>query len=169
MEPLASNVFFLAPTARLLQGNYRLLSMDNGDAVFDLDPEHPVGRYEATSDIAQPSPSELRAASNDYPPEILLNYLQLPPLDGRVVSLAQQIAASADNTYDKAAAIERYLRTHFGYTLQLPRTVPRDPVANFLFERKQGHCEYFASSMAIMLRVAGHSLAGGEWFPHRRI
>jgi transglutaminase-like putative cysteine protease len=154
-EPLASNVFFLAPTARLLQGNYRLLSMDTGDAVFDLDPEHPVGRYEATSDIAQPSPGELRAASNDYPPEILLNYLQLPPLDGRVVSLAQQIAASADNTYDKTTAIERYLRTHFGYTLQLPRAVPRDPVANFLFERKQGHCEYFASSMAIMLRVVG--------------
>jgi len=154
-EPLASNVFFLAPTARLLQGNYRLLSMDTGDAVFDLDPEHPVGRYEATSDIAQPSPGELRTASNDYPPEILLNYLQLPPLDGRVVSLAQQIAASTDNTYDKTTAVERYLRTHFGYTLQLPRTVPRDPVANFLFERKEGHCEYFASSMAIMLRVVG--------------
>lgn len=155
MEPLISNVFFLAPIPRLLQGNYRLLSMDNGDAVFDLDPEHPVGRYEATSDIAQPSPAQLRAAPNDYPPEILLNYLQLPRVDGRVLSLAKQITASADNNYDKAAALERYLRTHFGYTLQLPRTVPSDPVANFLFERKQGHCEYFASSMAIMLRTLG--------------
>jgi protein-glutamine gamma-glutamyltransferase len=155
MEPLISNVFFLAPTARLLQGNYRLLSMDSGDAVFDLDPEHPVGRYEATSDIAQPSPAQLRTTPADYPPEILLNYLQLPPVDDRVLRLAKQIVGSADNNYDKAAAIERYLRTHFGYTLQLPRTVPRDPVANFLFERKQGHCEYFASSMAIMLRTLG--------------
>jgi transglutaminase-like putative cysteine protease len=155
MEPLVSNVFFLAPTARLLQGNYRLLSMDNGDAVFDLDPEHTVSRYEATSDIAQPSLGQLRAAAYDYPPEILLNYLQLPPVDGRVVSLAKQITASADNNYDKAAAVEQYLRTNFGYTLQLPRTVPRDPVANFLFERKQGHCEYFASAMAIMLRTQG--------------
>ena len=155
MEPLVSNVFFLAPTARLLQGNYGLLSMDSGDAVFDLDPEHPVGRYEATSDIAQPSPSELRTASNDYPPEILLNYLQLPPVDARVVSLAKEITASADSNYDRAASLERYLRTRFGYTLQLPRTVPRDPVANFLFERKQGHCEYFASAMAIMLRTLG--------------
>ena len=129
--------------------------MDNGDAVFDLDPEHPIGRYEATSDIAQPSPGELRTASYDYPPEVLLNYLQLPRLDSRVVALAKQITASADNNYDKAAAVERYLRTNFGYTLQLPRTVPRDPVANFLFERKQGHCEYFASSMAIMLRTLG--------------
>ena len=41
------------------------------------------------------------------------------------------------------------------YTLQLSRTVPHDPLANFLFERKQGHCEYFASSMAVMLRTLG--------------
>jgi transglutaminase-like putative cysteine protease len=155
MEPLISNVFFLAPTARLLQGNYRLLAMDNGDSVFDLDPEHPIGRYEATSDIAQPGASELRIAGYNYPPEILLDYLQLPAVDRRVVSLAREITASADNNYDKAAAIELYLRTKFGYTLQLPRSVPRDPIANFLFERKQGHCEYFASSMAIMLRTLG--------------
>ena len=31
----------------------------------------------------------------------------------------------------------------------------KDPIANFLFERKQGHCEYFASSMAVMLRTLG--------------
>ena len=155
MEPLVSNVFFLAPTAKILQGNYRLLSMDSGDAVFDLDPEHPVGRYEATSDIAQPGAGELRTASHDYPPEILLNYLQLPPVDGRVVSLAKQVTASSDNNYDKAATIEVFLRKTFGYTLQLPSTVPRDPVANFLFERKRGHCEYFASAMAIMLRTLG--------------
>ena len=155
MEPVISNVFFLAPTARLLQGNYRLVGMDNGDSVFDLDPEHPVGRYEATSDIAQTPASELRSAGSDYPPEILLDYLQLPAVDRRVVSLSKEITASADNNYDKAAAIESYLRSNFGYTLQLPRTVPRDPVANFLFERKQGHCEYFASSMAIMLRTLG--------------
>ena len=155
MEPLATNVFFLAPTPNLLQGNYRLVSMDNGDSVFNLDPEHPINRYDATSDIAQPAPSQLRAAADDYPPDILLNYLQLPRLDARVAPLARQISAAADNNYDKAVAIETYLRTKFGYTLQLPATVPLDPVANFLFERKQGHCEYFASSMAIMLRTLG--------------
>src|ERR1700680_2897879 len=155
MEPLVSNVFFLAPTARLLQGNYSLLSMDNGDAVFDLDPEHPISRYEATSDISQPSPGELRTASYDYPPEMLLNYLQLPSVDRRVVSLAKEITGSADNNYDKAAAVERYLRTHFGYTLQPPRRLRGDPIANFLFERKKGHCEYFCSAMAIMLRTLG--------------
>src|SRR4029077_6665308 len=37
-------------------------------------------------------------------------------------------------------------------TLELPRILTRDPLANFLFVRKKGHCEYFASSMAVMLR-----------------
>jgi protein-glutamine gamma-glutamyltransferase len=152
-EPLASNVFFLAPTAIGLEGNYRLLSMDDGGAVYDLDLEHPIGRYAATSDIAEPSREELRASSNSYPPEILLDYLQLPRLDPRVAALAEQITGSSTNNYDKAVAVETYLRTKFGYTLQLPRTVPRDPIANFLFERKQGHCEYFASSMTVMLRA----------------
>jgi hypothetical protein len=59
----------------------------------------------------------------------------------------------APSNYDKAVAVERYLSTRFGYTLELPRTPPQDPVANFLFERKHGHCEYFASSMAVMLRT----------------
>jgi len=58
-------------------------------------------------------------------------------------------------TADQAAALERYLMTNFGYTLELPRVPPPDPLADFLFARKRGHCEYFASSMAIMLRTLG--------------
>src|SRR5205085_4512471 len=116
------------------------------------DPEHPVGVYQASSVIPQPSPSELRAAFSLYPPEIELNYLQLPPMDVRVPRLAEQVTEQQNNNYDKAAALEKYLRTNFAYTLQLPRVVPADPIANFLFQRKRGHCEYFASSLAIMLR-----------------
>ena len=47
------------------------------------------------------------------------------------------------------------LLTHFTYTLQLSRTPPSDPLAEFLFIRKQGHCEYFAAAMAVMLRTQG--------------
>lgn len=155
MEPVGASVFFLAATPRLLQGNYRLIAIDGGDGVFDLDPERPVSRYEASSLIPQPKASDLRAAAGAYPREIVSNYLQLPGLDPRIASLAEQLTASADNNYDKAVTIESYLRTKFGYTLQLPRTVPHDPLANFLFERRQGHCEYFASSMAVMLRTLG--------------
>ena len=127
---------------------------DPGGAVYNFDNQHAISRYEADSDIAAPTPAELRSAGRDYPPQ-LAAYLKLPPLDPRVPRLASQIIGSATSDYDKAAAIENHLRTRFGYTLELPRTAVKDPIANFLFERKQGHCEYFASSMAVMLRTLG--------------
>ena len=155
LEPVETNVFFLATAPRALKGNYRQIAMDGSGGVFDLDGEHPISTYEAWSDIARPTAAELRAASGTYPPEILLENLQLPPLDARIAQLAQDITASAKNNYDRAAAIERYLLTHFTYTLQLSRSIPQDPIAEFLFVRKAGHCEYFASSMAVMLRTLG--------------
>jgi transglutaminase-like putative cysteine protease len=153
MEPIGVNVFFLAAVPHTLRGNYSLVAIDSGAAIFDLDLEHPVSGYEATSRIKNPDAKLLRTSSDSYPAPALLNYLQLSALNPRIPLLAAQITASADNNYDKATAIESYLRTHFQYTLQLPRTIQRDPLANFLFERKQGHCEYFASSMAVMLRT----------------
>jgi protein-glutamine gamma-glutamyltransferase len=155
MEPVGMNVFFLAGTPESLEGNYGHVAIDDGGAVFDLDPEHPVNRYRASSDVEQTADANLRTAGNTYPPDVLSSYLGLPALDPRIPRLAEQITASADNNYDKARALETYLRTRFGYTLQLSRTLPHDPLANFLFERKQGHCEYFASSMAVMLRTLG--------------
>ncbi len=155
MEPVGMNVFFLAATPESLEGNYRHVAIDDGGATFDLDPEHPVNRYRATSDIGQAPASDLRDAGGTYPPEVLSTYLGLPALDSRIPLLAKQITASTNNNYDRALAVETYLRTNFGYSLQLPRTVPHDPLANFLFDRKQGHCEYFASSMAVMLRTLG--------------
>jgi hypothetical protein len=153
MEPMGTNVFFLASSPNTLTGNYRMVAMDDGGAVFDVDADHPVTTYDAASNIAEPDPVQLRGANAGYSPSVQLNYLQLPVLDPRIPHLAQQITAHADNNYDRAVAVERYLQTHYGYTLQLSRTVPLDPLAEFLFERKQGHCEYFASSMAIMLRT----------------
>jgi transglutaminase-like putative cysteine protease len=152
MEPIGTNVFFLAPWARRVKGAYRTLQIDEGGAVSDLDNQRSVSLYEADSDISTPAPQQLRRAGDNLP-EFALAYLQLPELDSRIPRLAAQITGSASNSYDKAGAIERYLKTHYGYTLQLPRSAVADPLANFLFERKQGHCEYFASSMAVMLRT----------------
>src|SRR5579864_4935233 len=55
MEPIGTNVFFLAPRGRSVGGNYRNLTSDSGGAVYDLDSQHMVSRYEATSDIAGPT------------------------------------------------------------------------------------------------------------------
>lgn len=155
MEPVGTNVFFLAPWAQVIRGDYRMVGADFGGAVYDFDSRRSISRYEATSDIAAPSAQELRGAGNAYPKAIAGKYLRLPALDPRVPQLAAQITRSSKNDYDKAAALEQYLRTRFGYTLQLPQTRLNDPIANFLFERKEGHCEFFASAMAVMLRTQG--------------
>jgi transglutaminase-like putative cysteine protease len=155
MEPIGTNIFFLAPWARNVSGDYRLMDADSTGAVYNFDSTRAVSRYEADSDIAVPSTPELRTAGQNYPAQISATYLRLPSLDPRVPQLAAQVTASAKNNFDKAAALENHLRTRYGYTLQLPRTIATDPIANFLFERKQGHCEYFASSMAVMLRTLG--------------
>jgi protein-glutamine gamma-glutamyltransferase len=151
MEPLGTNVFFLAEKPQRLTGNYRQVSIDSGGAIYDLDVDRPISRYEAESELPAIDSDELKLAPN-LPPSGMDPYLKLPPLDSRIYRLAEEITASAPSNYDKAVALEQYLSTHFGYTLELPRTLPQDPLADFLFVRKRGHCEYFASSMAVMLR-----------------
>ncbi len=167
MEPFVSEVFFLLERPRSLEGNYRVVAEDADADVFDVDPEHPVTRYEADSDIGPGAAP--RANRTDDHPDHLRPYLQLPRLDPRIRPLAENITANATNSFARAAALESYLRSHYGYTLRLSDSRPTDPVADFLFNRKKGHCEYFASSMAIMLRSIGipsrlvNGFSGGEF------
>jgi len=84
-------------------------------------------------------------------------YLQLPPsIPDRVKALGGYLTRGIDDDYKKAEAIEDYLINNYRYTLDtLLRELGDDPVDEFLFETKEGHCELFATSMAIMLRSVG--------------
>ncbi|MCC6389785.1 MAG: DUF3488 domain-containing protein [Bryobacterales bacterium] len=81
--------------------------------------------------------------------------LQLPPLDPRIAALARSLTANMLTDAQRARFLENYLRTHYAYTTELPRRETPDPVADFLFHRRKGHCEYFASALAVMLRSIG--------------
>jgi hypothetical protein len=84
-------------------------------------------------------------------------YLQLPEnLDPRIDRLATQIIleANASNRYDAAKAIESYLQGQYGYSLEMKASGP-DPLADFLFNVRSGHCEYFATAMTVLLRTHG--------------
>lgn len=156
MEPIGTDVLFLAPVAVQLGGRFREIGVDDSGAVFNLDRARMTESYEAVSLLLEPSAERLRLKSNAPAAEIPGIYLQKPEeVDPRVQQLAEQITSGVQSDYDKALAIEKYLSEHYSYTLQLPSETPRDPVSNFLFQRKQGHCEYFASSMALMLRTIG--------------
>ncbi len=168
LEPIGANVFFLAPVVQTLFGNYRELRVDYAGSVFNNDRDRVVSRYEAISDVARPSPQKLRAPEplSADPPQ---SALRLPTLDPRISELARQATQNAATDYDRAAAIESYLTTRYGYTLQLLDAPQADPLAHFLFVRKQGHCEYFSSAMAVMLRTLNiparivNGFRGGEF------
>ena len=149
MEPVGVNVFFLAPHPQLLQGKYRVIGRDSGGAVFNLDPERIIGVYDGWS-LAD---AQATRQTRTDPADVGREYLDLPRLDSRIPQLARQITARVSDDYAKAEAIERFLRSNFTYTLDLPSSRPRDPLAFFLFDRRSGHCEYFASAMAVMLRT----------------
>ena len=125
-------------------------------------PRRASGRQRSDTRPAPASASQPSDASSGSPADVGNpsssddRYLQLPDqLDPRIPELAQQIAGSETTPYLRALAIERYLSTRYQYTLQLPSQPPADPIADFLFHRRRGHCEYFASSMAILLRTLG--------------
>jgi hypothetical protein len=112
--------------------------------------------YQAESLLPIVQPNVARAASTDYSDQMRATYLQLPrSLDPRIPELARRITRTENNPYDRAAALEYYLRRNFAYTLNLTGRAGQDPLAHFLFESRAGHCEYFASAMAVMLRTLG--------------
>lgn len=112
--------------------------------------------YTAYSLIPVFSEEDLRASGTNYPDWVLSRYLQLPKtIPSRVVDLAFELTQNEANNYDKAVAIERFLRT-FPYTLDLPdRPAKVDLVDYFLFNVKMGYCDYYASSMVVLARAVG--------------
>ncbi len=75
-------------------------------------------------------------------------------LDPRIAELARTQLAGEQDPLRAGRRLETWLQSTFRYTLDLPET-EGDPLAHFLFERRAGHCEYFASALAVMLRTQG--------------
>lgn len=99
---------------------------------------------------------ELANANVLYPPAVLERYLQVPEsVPPRVGELAVALTDNADTVHAKAKAVENYLR-RFPYAEDIGAAPPgQDPISYFLFELQSGYCDYYASSMVIMLRLLG--------------
>jgi transglutaminase-like putative cysteine protease len=107
-------------------------------------------RYEVSSFVPYGLPA-MRASLTGLQRE---RYLQLPALDGRIGETARNWAGGAQGL-ERAYRIEKHLHTDFQYSLDQGEDAAKDPLAEFLFVRKKGFCEYFASAMAVMLRTLG--------------
>ena len=153
LEPLDTPVLFAAPRAVGVQGNFPILVKDiYGGISFSRSGERTS--YKVLSDTSLPSERELRSDNDAYPVQFE-NYLQMPgTLDPRISGLAADVTRGYRTRLDAARAVENYLQTQFGYTLEL-KAGGADPLADFLFNVREGHCEYFATAMVIMLRSQG--------------
>ena len=110
-------------------------------------------RYLVVVDRELPDLQALRGRGQQYPVWLTADLAVPADLDPRVRALAERLGAGKDPA-DAAASIERWLTTALRYTRDLPGEVP-DPIADFLFARRAGHCELFSSAMVLMLRSLG--------------
>jgi transglutaminase-like putative cysteine protease len=154
LSDLAQDALFFAGTPQYVRidslvvrrpyGNYSAQFTDARTVSYQV-----YSHLDSTAPVAEPWLVEALA------PDARKVYLQLPRLDPRIPELARNIVHGQSLPAMQALLLEKYLHANYGYTLQLPQVEPDDPLAFFLFHRKKGHCEYFASALAVMLRVIG--------------
>ncbi|MFO7633728.1 MAG: transglutaminase domain-containing protein, partial [Caldilinea sp.] len=113
-------------------------------------------RYIMVSAATDVTVRDLQNTAPDYPAGITDHFLQIPEdFSPAVAQLAREVTAESVSPYDKAMAIETYLRT-IPYDDAIPAPPPgRDPLEYFLFDIQEGYCDYYATAMAMMLRVVG--------------
>ncbi|MEC7242786.1 MAG: transglutaminaseTgpA domain-containing protein [Myxococcota bacterium] len=113
---------------------------------------------------------QLRSTSSSLGDQERERLTSLPDdLDPRIRELARSIAGQEEGPLAKSRAIEKWLKEEFTYTLVPEPGQGRQHLAQFLFETRRGHCEYFATALAVLLRAEGvpavlvSGFYGGEW------
>ncbi len=128
---------------------------DSSTLIVDKDESSSDGlTYQVTSDVPRWSESELRTATGEMPAGVRSRYLELPEgFNPGVRDLAEQVVGAAATPYDKARALQEYLKAgDFTYDLNVPGGHSEDALSTFLFDTKRGYCEQFAGSFAAMAR-----------------
>jgi len=170
LEPLNSRVIFhVRHPAELLVPLPRIEGASTEGFYFPPDRERPD--YRVHSSTQRPTSAEFRAATGDIPPDIAARYLQLPALSERTLELARSWMSAGETPYDGALIVQQHLQQDFTYSLDQPSSGADDPVDHFLFDSQEGHCEFFATAMALMVRSQGtparvvNGFYGGEYNP----
>lgn len=141
----------LRPTSDLFANQTALLQSDLFTAASE------ANLYQIDTYLPTVTVTDLRSASSEYPEEIFNTYLVLPSkLPTRVRDLALEITDGIENPYEKAKAIESYLRTNYPYDLNVPSPPSEQDVTDyFLFDLRRGYCDYYATAMVVLARVNG--------------
>lgn len=148
---------FMAGSPQVVSMDYEILESDDTGG-FRLPGQIPEGFTYGVYSLLEDPPETAQPVFTSYvlSPESRRRDLELPRLlDPRIPELARTFTMGVRTDLERARSIERHLRSDYSYTLEMPAREPDDPLADFLFHRRRGYCEYFASAMAVMLRSIG--------------
>lgn len=171
LEPLDSKVLFHIADAAGIYGDFSTMEAVSTDGFYVPGP--PRRRtYTVYADPSPPDAAVLRGLDPaSAPPTLKARYTQLPPtLSPRVAELAEEWSAGARTPLDRLLLLQETLEG-FVYSLDQTPSAFEDPLLAFLDDVQEGHCEYFASGLAVMARTLGmpsrvvNGFAGAEWNP----
>ncbi len=168
-EAFETDIVFTHGIPRTINGNFRNLRMSPG-FVLKTGKQGGARHFVMQSEVGYPMQSYNLKSPNPESNKYHSRYLQLPEASTRFIQLTERLTRNLNDVPAKAKAILDHLGNGFSYTLE--KKAPEagvSPIDDFLFRRKKGHCEYFASAMTLLLRQAGvaarmvNGFAEGEW------
>lgn len=168
-QPIDTNVIFSANTP-VAFGDLpfrNLFSVNN--SYFHSGPFSNNTKYTAYSDLNIPGRDKLINASGKLPRGILIKYTKPFNVSRDIINLSKEIQIQDKSDFENADNVKEYLRNNLSYTRVLENIGDKPPLDQFLFEGKEGHCEYFATAMVVILREMGipsrlvTGFVGGEY------
>ena len=145
LEPIDSDIIFgLSEVAGIRVDSFSV-GTDHAGAVFLLRKSGRRASYSAYSIVR-----------NSFPGIPESRYLQIPSGLDKVPRLARDVTKNASTQMEKATLVENYIKHNYAYSLSPPHSERGlTPIEDFIFYSRQGHCEYFATAMVLMLRGLG--------------
>ena len=168
MESFNAPYLFTHGIPLFMDGNFIHVQMDKNFVFKTSDPRSGPRKYTLISEISDHDTSYSLDMPHDDPLLFPSRFLQLPDVSANIYDLADRLTQNVRADRDRARNILNHF-ANFKYTLEMENDTDKTALEHFLFERKAGHCEYFASAMVILLRSAGiparmvNGFVGVEW------
>lgn len=137
------------------------MAFTNGAGTIKLDVNLFNMNYTVFSSIPTTNKDMLRLAGDKYPSIIKSLYLQLPydkksSTYRRLKALCDQIIKGLTNNYDRIEALKNWIANNCYYSTKAAATPPNtDAAGYFLLDYHIGYCDRFATSLAVLCRIAG--------------